>query len=43
MYFHDPFSLIMMGIHRTILRLNLDAFFRAVEDSRNLVLRGKAL
>ena len=42
MYLHDSFFLIIGGMPRTILHLDLDAFFCAVEETQRPELRGKA-
>jgi DNA polymerase-4 len=39
---NDSFFLIIDGMPRTILHIDLDAFFCAVEETRNPELRGKA-
>jgi DNA polymerase-4 len=39
---NDSFFLIIEGMPRTILHLDLDAFFCAVEETRNPELRGRA-
>jgi DNA polymerase-4 len=41
MYFNDSFFLIMRGMPRTILHIDLDAFFCAVEEIHHPELRGK--
>lgn len=41
MYFNDSFFLIMKAMRRTILHIDLDAFFCAVEEIQNPGLRGK--
>ena len=42
MYLDDSFFLIIENMPRTILHIDLDAFFCAVEETRNAELRGKA-
>src|SRR5512142_2104188 len=41
-HLNDSFFLIMEAMPRTILHIDLDAFFCAVEETRNPELRGKA-